>query len=152
RAGTDGTWTFDYSDTTLADGTYDFTATATDSSGNRSATSAVLHVVIDGSTSAAPQVTGISPDTGIPGDGVTSVRNIVISGRAEAGATVQVIRDGVSLGTTLANNNGQWAFDNRDVTLSDNSYQFSAVATDLAGNQSATSLSFVAVIDGTQPP
>jgi regulation of enolase protein 1 (concanavalin A-like superfamily) len=42
-----GNWVFDYSDTALADGTYQFTATARDASNNTSPTSSPLVVAVD---------------------------------------------------------------------------------------------------------
>jgi ELWxxDGT repeat protein/VCBS repeat-containing protein len=57
-----GTWTIDYSSTTLAAGTYTFTATATDAVGNTSAASATFSVTIDTSAPAVTDVVDVSPD------------------------------------------------------------------------------------------
>ena len=59
----DGNWVIDHSDTTLADGAYNFAATATDLAGNTGA-AAGLVVEIDTVPPAAPTVTGIDQDTG----------------------------------------------------------------------------------------
>jgi hypothetical protein len=58
-AGPDGSWSFPTA-APLADGTYDFTATATDLGGNRSAPSAPLHVVIVEPTPPTP-LTALDP-------------------------------------------------------------------------------------------
>src|SRR5204862_519040 len=42
-----GAWSFDYTGTTLAEGNYTFTATATDQAGNVSPASAVFSVTVD---------------------------------------------------------------------------------------------------------
>src|SRR5207244_6014776 len=59
-----GAWSFDYTGTTLAEGSYSFTATATDAAGNVSGTSAALNVTIDLTAPAVPAITGIVNDTG----------------------------------------------------------------------------------------
>ena len=51
-----GNWTFDYTGTSLADGSYSFTATASDTLGHTTAASAPYAVTID---TAAPTVTGV---------------------------------------------------------------------------------------------
>ena|GEM_PF-1077587 len=56
RAGSDGKWTFDYSGTTLADGTYTFTAFS-----GRSAGAPEFKVIIDGAAPAALAIERFSP-------------------------------------------------------------------------------------------
>ena len=71
----------------------------------------MFNLTVDTAAPAAPVITGITDDTGTPGDGVTSDNTLVITGTAEANATVEVFLDGGSLGTTLADGAGDWAFD-----------------------------------------
>jgi len=146
-----GNWTFDYTGTTLPEGSYVLTATATDGAGNTSAGSASFALVIDQTAPAAPTVTGVADDTGTAGDGITSDQTLLISGTAEPGSIVDVLVDGISAGTTTADGSGNWTFDNTGTTLPAGSYALTATATDGAGNTSADSASFALVIDQTAP-
>lgn len=146
-----GSWSFDSTGTALADNTYSFTATASDSAGNTSVASSSFSVSIDTGAPATPVVTGISSDSGTAGDGVTSDTTLSINGTAEANAVVTVLRDAVSIGTTSANGAGSWTFDYSGTALAAGTYQFTAVATDGAGNSSSASTSFGVTVDTTAP-
>src|SRR5206468_2949888 len=134
--GQTGQWSFDDAKEALADGAYSFTAFALDVVGQASLPSNSLSVLVDGTPPPVPQVLGISPDTGLPGDAVTSARNLTLTGTAEPGTTVAVSRDGHTLGTVPAGSDGQWSFDDTQETLADGRYDFTAFATDRAGNDS----------------
>jgi hypothetical protein len=123
-----GNWTFDYSATTLADGTYTLTARATDLAGNTGVVSADFDFTVD-ATGPAATVSAISNDTGTP-DNITSDATLVFSGTSEANNSVEVFIDGVSIGTTLADGSGNWTFDHTATTLADGSYVVTAQATD----------------------
>ena len=147
-----GVWSFDYTGTTLAAGSYAFKARATDLAGNTSGDSPVFTVVVDTSAPAVPAVTAITTDTGASGsDGVTSDATLILSGTAEAGSTVTVYKDGASVGTTTASGAGVWSFDYTGTTLAAGSYAFKARATDLAGNTSGDSPVFTVVVDTSAP-
>ena len=134
-----GTWSFDHTGTTLADATYVVTAQATDTAGNVGALSAGFNVTVDTAGPAA-SVTTITTDTGVSGaDGITSDTTLVLSGTAEANASVEVFLDAVSLGTVTANGAGTWSFDHTGTTLADASYVVTAQAADTAGNVGALS-------------
>lgn len=75
-----GAWSFDYTGTTLAAGSYNVTATATDAAGNVSGLSAALPVLIDTTAPAAPVVNAISTDTGVAGDEITTDQTLIFSG------------------------------------------------------------------------
>src|SRR5690606_24791643 len=79
-----GIWSYDHTGTVLSAGNYAITATATDAAGNTSAASAALNITIDTSAPAAPTVTGITDDTGVAGDAITSDTRLIFSGTAEA--------------------------------------------------------------------
>ncbi|MEZ6113299.1 MAG: Ig-like domain-containing protein [Pirellulaceae bacterium] len=144
-----GTWLKDQFDS-KSDGTFVYTAQATDAVGNVSAMSESFTVVLDRAAPAAPSVTGISDDTGSSGsDGVTNDTSLTISGTAEAGSTVEVFRGATSLGTTTANG-GNWSLAD-SATLAQGTHVYSAKATDVAGNTSAASANFTATIDVTKP-
>ena len=140
-----GNWSFDYTGTTLADGTYSLTATATDAAGNTSAPSAPLTITVDTAAPAAPAITGFADDTGAAGDGITSDTTLVLSGSAETGSTVTVCQNGASIGTAPANASGAWSF--LTATLVDATYSFTATATDAAGNTSVSSGAFTVIVD-----
>ncbi len=151
-AGANGQWTFDDTKETLADGGYNFTATDTDAAGVTSSPSAPLHVLIQGNTPAVPQVLSISPNTGPVGQEITSARNLIVGGTATAGDNVEVFRDGTALGTTFANSDNRWSFDDTKETLADGTYDFTAVAINAAGVSSPKSAKLTVTVDGTAPP
>jgi len=161
-----GIWSFDYTDTILADGDYVITATATDAAGNVSAESADFDLTIDTTDPDAPVVTGISDDTGSSAtDGITSDDDLIISGTAEADSSVDVFVDGVFLGTVLANGDGNWSIVFNDLPappplgsgsefvshLPEGDYDITAQSTDDAGNVSALSAVFTVTVDTTDP-
>src|SRR6185369_12308530 len=147
-----GVWSFDYTGTTLAAGTYTFTATATDVAGNVSAVSPSFAVTVDTSVT-APVFTGITTDTGSSStDQITSDQTLILNGTAEANSTVTVTRVGTGvIGTATATGAGSWSFDYTGTTLAAGTYSFTATATDVAGNVSAVSPSFAVTVDTTTP-
>ncbi|WP_290579332.1 Ig-like domain-containing protein [Ketobacter sp.] len=146
-----GVWSFDYSGTALADGSYSVTATATDVAGNVSAASAAFALVVDTALPAAPFVLAISDDTGTAGDAITADTTLIINGSSEADATVDVYLDAVLIGVTTADAGGNWAFDYSATVLANGTYTATAVATDLAGNVSAISAGFSIEVDAAPP-
>jgi hypothetical protein len=135
--------------TTLADGTYYFTATATDSaSGSVSAMSDPFMVIINTQAPAAPTIGGISAGTAPgAGDKITNNNAPILIGTASANSQVTLFLDGVVAGSTFADSAGAWTY--TGAALADGTYTFTATATDLAGNVSAASESFGLTIDTT---
>ncbi|MCE7991774.1 MAG: T9SS type A sorting domain-containing protein [Roseivirga sp.] len=147
-----GDWTLDITQFTLPEMTSNTTAEAIDLAGNRSATSDVFMMAIDFTAPAKPVITGISDDKGSSNtDGITSDRNLLIHGTAEANATVEVFSPGGSIGIVQADVNGNWTLDISQFTLPEMTSNTTAEAIDLAGNRSATSDVFVIAIDFTAP-
>ena len=141
---------FSITTSVLGEGVHTLTARATDAAGNQGASSTAFHVTIDTSAPGAPSITAIAGDSGTAGDHVTNDQTLTLSGTAEAGDTVEIFRDGVSIGTTVAGVGGDWSL--ADVNLlADGTYQFTARATDGAGNQGAASAAFQVTIDTTAP-
>ncbi|MBD3886032.1 choice-of-anchor L domain-containing protein [Phormidium tenue FACHB-886] len=145
-----GNWTLNYQGTTLVDGSYVLTAKSIDPAGN-SASSDPFNLTID-TTNAAPAVTAISIDSGLVGDHLTSAQTLIISGTAEANSSVDVFRNGMKIGTVLADSTNKWTIDDTATTLTDgNTYVFTAQSTDKAGNLSVLSPSYSVTIDATSP-
>jgi flagellar hook assembly protein FlgD len=148
-AGADGSFSIAVS--ALGDGTHSITATATDASGRTSVPSAALSLIIDTTAPAAPNQPALTPasDSGTAGDNITSVTTPTITGTAEAGSTVHILSDGATVGTTTADNSGNYSV--AVSTLSAGSHSITATATDAAGNVSTTSAALSITIDTTAP-
>lgn len=142
-----GAWQFTVPGAGLVSATYSFTATATDAAGNQSAVSAVFNLAVDTIAPIAPVVTGISPDNGTPGDGVTNVATLIFSGTAEAGASVIIYINGVQTAVRTSDGAGNWMLDHTATVLADGSHQITARAQDAAGNLSPLSTVFTLVVD-----
>ncbi|WP_194293017.1 Ig-like domain-containing protein [Streptomyces smaragdinus] len=137
----DGTWSFD--SVPLPDGTYTITATQTDAVGNVSPLSNSVIFTVDTAAPAAPVITG-------PADGSTINNSTpTITGTGEPGATVDVVVDGVPLGTATVAPDGTWSI---PVTtpLADGPHTVTATQTDAAGNVSPVATSNF-TIDATAP-
>ncbi len=120
------------------------TATALSASGDQLS-------VVDGVAPAAPTITGFTTDSGTVGDHITNDTSLTINGTAEANSTVTVYENGVSFGTTTANGSGNWSLADSNTLSNGSIYQFTATATDLAGNTSSPSANYAATIDATAP-
>jgi Bacterial Ig-like domain/Domain of unknown function DUF11 len=129
-----GTWSFD--SPTLTAGSHVITATATDAAGNVSATSAPLTVTIDPTAA----VTLAAPAAGSS----TGNANPTFSGTADVGATVQIKDGTLVLGTAVANALGNWTFTPVS-PLGVGSHNFSAFATDIAGNTATSATNAVTI-------
>jgi hypothetical protein len=125
--------------------------TATDSS-NTFVSDEFNLTVVDTTPPPAPLITGISNDTGVSNtDRITSDTTLVLSGTAAANSTVQLFRANASIGTVTTNTSGNWSFDYTGTTLSNGTYNFTATATDAAGNISLLSDPLSVTVDNTAP-
>jgi hypothetical protein len=144
-----GDWTVQLAQ--LEDGSYSVFARITDDAGNHG-DSAALSLTIDSVAPAAPTLTlaALSDSGPSNSDGITSDNTPTLGGTAEAGATVVVTSslDG-AIGTATADGEGNWTL--TPGGLSQGSHQFTATATDVAGNTSVDSSALVVVIDSTAP-
>lgn len=127
-------------DVTLPEGEASITATATDAAGNVGAASAVLTVTVDSTAPDAPGALDLdaSDDDGASdSDNVTDrTDGLTISGTAEAGSTVELFDGETSLGTVVADAEGNFSL---DVDLAAGERSITARATDAAGNVSELS-------------
>ncbi|WP_050791952.1 Ig-like domain-containing protein [Stigmatella aurantiaca] len=142
-ANTSGTWSFTPT-VPLADGSHTVKATSADAAGNASPESNTNTFIIDTTAPAAPVVT--APANGA----VLTDTTPTYSGTAEAGATVNVIVDGVPVGTTTANASGAWSF-TPTVPLADGPHTVKATATDAVGNTGPESNTNTFIVDTTAP-
>ncbi len=139
--------------TTLVDGARAITARQTEPSKSVSGGSSALTITIDTSPPAAPNVSNITTDTGVSAtDGITSDQTLLLGGTSEPVAILNVTQVGTGfIGTTTANGGGTWTFDYTGTVLPQGGYQFTATATDLAGNVSTASAPYSVTIDTTAP-
>src|SRR6185437_13403524 len=96
-ANSSGGWTF--STATLLDGVHNFTATATDSSGNTSVASTAMNVTVDTVAPTVPTIALQSVDSNIVGDHITNVNVVTLSGTAEANSTIKIYHGATLLGS-----------------------------------------------------
>jgi large repetitive protein len=152
---TGGTWSIT-TNPALTSNTYQITAKATDAAGNTSNASPGLSVTIDTQAPNAPSQPDLiaADDTGASNsDNITKKTTPTFNGTAEANSSVVLFADNgggpVQVGSGPADGSGNWSI--LSSVLTDGTYQITAKATDLAGNQSVASANLQVVID-TQPP
>ena len=131
-----GVWSF--ATATLADGAHAFTSKDMDAAGNVSAASAALKVTVDTIAPNAPDIISDTPK---------SANRLLVSGTAEAGTTVKLYEGTSLLGTGQANARGAWSIETE--SLAQGSHNFTATATDAAGNVSVMSAVLDPVIGPT---
>ena len=153
-AGVSGDWSLADANL-LADGTYQFTARATDAAGNQGAASTAFQVTIDTTAPGAPtfgSVTdNVAPVTGpVADNGTTNDTTLTIDGTAELGSTVTVYdTDGTTVVGTGVATGGAGPITTS--ALSEGAHTLTLKATDAAGNQSAASTAFHVTIDTLAP-
>jgi hypothetical protein len=145
-----GTWTFDYRGTVLPDGTYRFTATATDVAGNVSPESAPLTVLVD--TQGAPAPEGRTPPDGTRTNDTTPTFSWTAVAADPGGGGVRdygysvlgpTPKSGTTTGTTYTPSPGS--------PLGDGNYTWKLRTRDVAGNLGAYGSSWSLVIDTVSP-
>ncbi|WP_368543640.1 BapA/Bap/LapF family large adhesin [Enterobacter soli] len=151
--------------TATADGSGNFTATispaqtngetllafATDKAGNAGLTSSVIAPIT--ALPGAPVITTVTDDFGtvkgtLSNGQSTDDNTPTLTGTAQAGSTVTLFNNGVSMGTVVADVNGNWSF--TAPALSEGSHAFTAIATNGTGT-GPVSGSIAVVVDTTAP-
>ncbi|MES2276520.1 MAG: MBG domain-containing protein [Bacteroidota bacterium] len=111
------------------------------------------NVKVDAVPPAAPTALAMAPgsDSGTLGDGITNSGTPVITGNAEANATVKLYNtDGTTLlGTTTADGSGNWSITSS--ALTEGPHTLTAKATDAAGNTGSASAGFSYILDTVGP-
>lgn len=98
---------------------------------------------------APPVITGFDPDTGVPGDGVTSDPTPRLFGTATANIRVRVYYGPTLVGSTTATADGEWEV--TTTALADGPHSLKARTVNLNGTESADSLPLDLTIDTTVP-
>ncbi|EHS6689815.1 BapA prefix-like domain-containing protein [Salmonella enterica] len=151
--GNSGVWSYAYTTTSpLADDTYTFTVTASDSNGNTTPFSTDFTITIDTQAPAAPGVIGVTDGDGntIDTNQITQESQPRLSGSGTAGDTIILYDNGNAIGQALVGTDGRWQF-TPPAALGDGDHLLTARANDPAGNESPESISFTLRID-TQAP
>jgi Bacterial Ig-like domain len=101
---------------------------------------------------AAPTIASFTPDTGTIGDQITGASVLTLSGTAEASSIVKLFDGATQIGTTRANSSGAWSIETSQ--LAAGTHNFTATATDPAGNTGSASSLLNVMVDaaGASPP
>lgn len=152
---TGGNWSFTPS-VSLSDGAHNLTFIASDAAGNPSAASAGYTINVDATAPAAPVISAVVDDTGsvtgpVSGNAPTNDTRPTLSGTAEASTTVRIYDGTTLVGTVTADASGKWTLTQTTTTLTEGQHNFTATATDAAGNTSASSSITAITVDLTPP-
>ncbi|EIK7331552.1 BapA prefix-like domain-containing protein [Salmonella enterica] len=151
--GNSGVWSYAYTTASpLADDTYTFTVTASDSNGNTTPFSTDFTITIDTQAPAAPGVIGVADGDGntIDTNQITQESQPRLSGSGTAGDTIILYDNGNAIGQALVGTDGRWQF-TPPAALGDGDHLLTARANDPAGNTSAVSAPWTIVVDITPP-
>ncbi|MBS7442560.1 BapA/Bap/LapF family large adhesin [Enterobacter sp. 120016] len=151
---TGGAWSFTPSPA-LSNGPHNLSFTATDAVGNASSPTAGYVINVDTLAPGAPVISSVIDDVGsvtgpVTGTNPTNDTRPTLNGTAEANATVRIY-DGITLvGTVTADGSGNWTLP-QTTTLTQGTHNFTATATDAAGNTSVASAVTTIIVDTTAP-
>ncbi|EBX9329636.1 type I secretion C-terminal target domain-containing protein [Salmonella enterica subsp. enterica serovar London] len=151
--GNSGVWNYAYTTASpLADDTYTFTVTASDSNGNTTPFSTDFTITIDTQAPAAPGVIGVTDGDGntIDTNQITQESQPRLSGSGTAGDTIILYDNGNAIGQALVGTDGGWTFNTPELSEASHALTFSA--TDDAGNTTAQTQPITITVDITAPP
>lgn len=154
QADENGGWSFTPT-TPLGNGSHAFTTVATDRAGNTGSTSPAFTLTIDTTPPAAPVIVQVRDDTGSVQGNVLNNQSTddttpTLSGTGEAGATIRILDNGTFIGSTVVGTDNTWSF-TPGTALAPGNHNFTATATDVAGNTGAPSGGFAITVDLTPP-
>jgi VCBS repeat-containing protein len=144
-----GNWSYT-PPTALPVTSYSITTTETDVAGNISGHSPAVNFTIDVTAPSIPVISYAQDDVGtvmgqVNTGGTTDDDTPVLHGTAEIGSTVTIFNGSSIVGIVTVDGSGNWSL--ALSTLPDNTYTFTAIATDKAGNPSGSSASFMLTVD-----
>jgi hypothetical protein len=154
-ADANGDWSFTPA-APLTDGEHRFTTSARDKAGNNSNAESDAFTLVMGEDRAS------TPTIESPTDDVGSIQGLLkqgdytddatptLHGKAQAGDTVRIFDNGVLIGQTQANAQGNWSF-TPATALSEGQHAFQAQATNTTHSPSQLSSAFEIVLDTTPP-
>ena len=139
KADDQGNWSFTVPSPGLTEGPHALTVRQTDAAGNESDPSAPFNVVVDTTApSSTAQLTGISQDTGVVGDFLTSDDTLIFTGQVtgpvEAGDKVQIRVDGGAWIDVTIDATGGFSHDHTATTLTEGKHKVETRVVDSAGN------------------
>ena len=139
-----GLWSFNNMGTALADGTYILTAASIDSQGTVSPASYPYAMTIDTAAPVTPAIVGLAGGTSVGGNNTnTDAKLPILFGTAAPYSQVTLYCGGYSVGSVVANGNGNWNWVNTIAPASVGStYTMTAQSTDIAGNVSSVSATY----------
>lgn len=114
-----GNWSF-AEEVELAPGTYEYQARMLDANGNTLAEMSTKAVIAEG------EATPAAPTLVLPAAGTAAGEEIELSGAAGPGSDVEILRDGLVVGTVTADGSGQWSYTTQ---LPAGDYEFTARVT-----------------------
>jgi hypothetical protein len=139
----------------LADGTYSLRVQAVDVAGNISVPSGSFTLTVSTATTViVPSTPALLPadDSGVPGDGITNVKQPHLSGTAGPNTTIQLLNaSGTVIGSTTSTAAGMYSVIPSS-PLADGTYALHVAALNGAGIITASSGNLVLVIATTPPP
>ncbi|MCT4708625.1 Ig-like domain-containing protein [Enterobacteriaceae bacterium H16N7] len=148
-----GAWSYQFT-APLGDGLHTFAVSQT-VGGLTSGISPNFAITVDTADPTAPTITDVTDDV-TPGTGpltsgdATNDPRPTISGTGEIGSTINVLSDGVSVGSVVVGPSGSWSLI-PGADLPDGQHTLTVTATDTAGNATASSAGFVVNVDTTPP-
>jgi hypothetical protein len=142
----DGNGNWSFTPNALPDGAHSFSVIVVGANGKDSAASAAIDVTVD-TVCATPVITGVYDDVGtqkgyVAEGGLTDDASPRLSGTAEAGSLVSIVRTGpqngtYSVGSAYADNSGHWVIQSNNTLAVLGKYTFKISATDVAGNKAS---------------
>ena len=153
-ADAEGKWRFT-PETALAEGEHTLTVKVSDAAGNTSAASSGITITIDSLAPASASDITLNDDAGssngtLTDGSVTDDNKPTLSGKAEKGSTVTIYDGETAIGTTNADEQGEWQF-TPDTALADGEHSFTVKVTDTAGNTSPASSALTVTVDTLAP-
>ena len=148
-----GNWSFTPS-TPLAEGPHSFSTVVTDAAGNSSVPSTPINFVVDttGGFIAIQDVTDdVEPKTGsIATNGFTNDTTPTLTGLATPDSTVNIYDNGVKIGSTTSNEQGNWTFTPAE-PLNDGEHSLSAAVETKVAGESQPSEAWIINVDTVAP-